>query len=303
MQCICNHEFIIYEIMEGSKTILGTPYREDDRVIVIAQFISEHLTTPGIEIEAKIGFLKISDNFPTFPHIVEVDLHKYNGRFESSLQPLMFYSILDQLKHTYKDFTYEETEDSLYTFHGKDTKIRQTVGKNNEVISVIKKTKIDDKNFLINSRGVGIRISANYEETLTEIPEGSRFSVIRKKKRHAFRYQYLEIDMTEVSMNNKLSYELEIEIVDFNFVKLHVDNFVSGTDRGGLVGISRKVWQNVLALAFHKPKAFIPRIQENKEFMEERESAYQQFNGPVRPVIGDYLYCIAKEKQNAEMVV
>lgn len=289
--------------MDFSKTILGTPYREDDRVIVIAHFISEYLTSPGVEIEAKIGSFKLSENFPNFSHAVEVDLHKCNGRFESSLQPLMFYSLLEQLKHIYTNFTYEETEDSLYTCQDRDSKIRQTVGKNGEVIAVIKKSKIADKNFLLNNCGVGLRISANYEEKLSEVPENSRFSVMRKKKRHAFRYQYLEVDMTEVSMNNKLSYELEIEIVDFNFVKVHVENFLTGSERGGLVGISRKMWQNALVLAFHKPKAFIPKLVESREFMEERDKTFDEIIGPIRPVIGDYLYCVSKEKKNAEMVV
>ena len=289
--------------MDFSKTILGVPYREDDRVILISKFIADHLTTPNVEIEAKIGTFKFSESIPAFSHIIELDLSRYGGRFESSLQPLMFYSLLDYLRHIIKEFIYEETEDSLYTCQGRDSKIRQTVNKNNEIISVIKKSKIAEKNFLLNSFGSGIRISANYEEKLDEVPQESRFSVMRKKKRHAFRYQYLEVDMTEVSMNNKLSYELEIEIVDFSFVKTHVDNFISGIDKGGLVGISRKIWQNALALAFHTPKASVPKIQENKDYMEERDRLYAAFIGPIRPVIGDYLYCISKEKENAEMVV
>jgi mRNA capping enzyme, beta chain len=289
--------------MDFSKTILGTPYREDDRVLLIAQFISEHLTSPGVEIEAKVGYIRSLDSFPAFSHIIELDLKKFGGRFESSLQPLMFKSLLETLKSLHKEYRYEETEDSLYTLRGQqDAKIRETIGKNNKVMSLIKKSKIADKNFLLSTLGIGIRISANYEETLTDIPEGSKFSVIRKKKRHAFRYQYLEIDLTEVNMNNKISYELEIEIIDFNFVKTHVDSYVLGADKGNLIGIARKIWQNALTLAFHRPKAVVARVEESKEFVEDREKAYNEFIGTVKPVIGDYLYCISKEKQNADLV-
>jgi hypothetical protein len=289
--------------MDFTKTILGLPYREDDRVLIAANFIAEHFNSPGIEIEAKIGSFKFHNSPPLITHITEIDLQSIGGRFESSLQPLMFFSLLDQLKAVCKDFTYEETEDSLYTCPGRDSKIRQTVGKNNQIIAIIKKTKLADKNFILNTSGLGIRISANFEETLAELPEDSRFSIMRKKKRFAFRYQYLEVDLTEVSMNNKITFELEVEIADYQFVKGHVDNYISGKEKGGLVGIARKIWQNVLALGFHKPKATVGRLQEDPSIMETRARAYDNVVGTVRPIIGDYLYCIAKEKENAEMVV
>lgn len=286
--------------MESSRTVLGTPYREDDRVILIAHFISEHFTNPGIEIEAKIGTFGFSNGNMFIPHISEIDMRRSEGRFESSLQPLMFFSLLDRLKNVCREFTYEETEDSLYTCSGRDNKIRQTVGANNEILATIKKSKIADKNFLLNLSGLGIRISANYEENLEKIPDGSKFSVLRQKKRHAFRYQYLEIDMTEVVMNNKPSYELEIEIADFSFVKTHVDNYISGADKGGLIAIARKIWQNALSLSFHKPRAIVARVSEKTEVLEKRNQAYIKHIGPVTPIIGDYLYCLSNEIDNLE---
>ena len=289
--------------MDFSKTILGAPYREDDRVLLMANFISEYLTSPEIEIEVKVGKFIFSEGTPPVSHISEIDLRKHGGRFESSIKPLLFYSLIDQLKQIYKDFTYQETEDSLYSCNEMDTKIRQTVGQDNQVLSLIKKSKIAEKNFLLNTYGDVIRISANKEEILNEIPENSRFSVIRKKKRHAFRYQYLEVDITDVEMNNKHSYELEIEIMDFNFVKNHVDNFVLGIEKGNLVGISRKIWQNALGLAFHKYKAPVPKVLERKDVFEEREKMYFEQIGEVRPVIGDYLYCISKETENTNIII
>lgn len=289
--------------MELSKTILGFPYREDDRVLNITNFVAEYLNNPNVEIEAKLGYFKSHENGFNVLHIQEFDPQKTGARFESSLQPLMFFSLLDSLKLACKEVTYTETEDHLYTCPGRDSKIRQTVNCNSEIIAIIKKTKIADKNFLLNCSGTGIRISANYEETLSEIPENSKFSIMRKKKRHAFRYQYLEVDLTEVSMNNKLTYEVEIEIVDFEFVKKHVENFVIGREKGVLVGICRKIWQNALSLSFHKPRASVVKVEENRQIMEERELAYQMHYGVTRPAIGDYLYCCALEKNNAEMVV
>lgn len=289
--------------MEISKTILGLPYREDDRVLSITNFVAEYLNNPCIEIEAKLGSFKFADGGMSIPHIQEFDPQRMGARFESSLQPLMFFSLLECLKVACKDVAYNETEDQLYSCSGRDSKIRQTVNSNGEIISIIKKTKIADKNFLLNSSGTGIRISANYEEILSEIPENSKFSIMRKKKRHAFRYHYLEIDLTEVSMNNKVTYEVEIEIIDFEFVKKHVENFVVGREKGGLVGICRKIWQNALSLSFHKPKASVVKVVENQQLMEERELAYKVHIGETKPVIGDYLYCCALDKNNAEMVV
>jgi hypothetical protein len=286
-----------------SRTIFGFPYREDDRVISITAFIAEHLTHPGVEIEAKVGSFRFKNESFAVPHILEIDSGSKAACFESSLQPLMFYSLLDSLKACCKDFVITETEDHLYTCSDRDSKIRQSVSRTGEVLSVIKKTRLADKNFVLNSGGLGLRVSANLEENLESLPENSKFSIMRKKKRFAFRYSYLEIDMTEVIMNNKASFELEIEIVDFNFVRSHVENFNSGKDKGSLIGISRKIWQNALALAFHKPKATVFKTQENSEIIKARDDAYGLFIGEVRPLIGDYLYCCALEKGSVEMAI
>lgn len=285
-----------------SRTILGFPYREDDRIIALANFIAEHLINPNIEIEAKIGKFRFKGEEIPVPHIIELTNTQQSPVFESSLQPLMFYSLLDTLKANCRDLVISETEDSLYRCSDKDSKIRQTMNTSGEVISTIKKTRLADKNYILNSTGLGLRISANYEENLNELPENSKFSVMRKKKRFAFRYQYLEIDMTEVTMNNKASYELEIEIVDFNFVRNHIENFNNGRDKGSLIGIARKIWQNALALSFHKPKATVYKSLENDVLMKTRDEAYEMNIGETRPLIGDYLYYCALEMNNAEMI-
>ncbi|OMJ71865.1 hypothetical protein SteCoe_29809 [Stentor coeruleus] len=253
--------------MESDRTILGTSYREDDRVILIAQFISKHFTNPSIEIEAKIGTFSFSSDNMFISHIREISMHRPKGCFESSLKPQMFFSLLDQLKNVCKDFTYEETKDSLYSCSGKDKKIRQTVGDNNKILATIKKSKIADKNFLLNNSGLGVRISANYEEAIDKIPERSKLKMLRRKKRHSFRYKYLEIDMTEVVMNNRKSYELEIEIADFCFVKGCVDNYIEGIDREGLINIAREIWQNLLSLSLYKPKIVDDKANEIAEFI------------------------------------
>ncbi|OMJ78617.1 hypothetical protein SteCoe_21542 [Stentor coeruleus] len=286
--------------MEISRTALGTPYREDDRIVLLAQFISEYYTSPNIEIEVKIGTFFLNSSTQQISHISEINMQNIPGRFESSLQPLMFFSLLELLKITCPNFIFFETEDSLYTCSDRNSKIRQTIGQNNEIIAIIKKTRIADKNFLINSHGSGIRISANIEEGIDKIPEESKFYVLRKKKRYSFRHLYLVIDLTEVSMNNKVFYEAEIEIVDFPFVKTHANNFLLGLDKGGLIGIARKIWQNSLALSYHKPKAMVVRVSENLELMEDRERVYKKFIGSDFPLIGDYLFCIAKELENVE---
>ena len=199
--------------MDFSKTVLGLPYQEDDRVLIIAKFISENLINADTEIELKIGKFKFYQGTPCFSHAVEIDLKKYEGRFESSLQPLMFTSLLETLKSLHKDFTYTETQDFMYNSQERDTKIRQTIGQNQEVLSVIRKSKIAEKNFLVDQSGLGLRISANYEEKILEIPEGAKMSVMRKKKRYAFRYQYLEIDLTEVGETREDDNEEEHNLI------------------------------------------------------------------------------------------
>lgn len=286
--------------MEISKTALGTPYREDDRIVLLAQFISDYYTSPNVEIELKIGTFFLNSSTQQISHITEIDMQNTQGRFESSLQPLMFFSLLELLKITCPSFIFLETEDSLYTCSDRNSKIRQSVGPNNEIIATIKKTRIADKNFLLNTYGSGIRISANIEEGVEKIPEESKFYVLRKKKRYSFRHLYLNIDLTEVTMNNKALYEAEIEIVDFAFVKAYASNFLLGIDKGGLIAIARKIWQNALALSYHKPKAMVIKVPEKLEFMEDRERVYKKFIESVFPLIGDYLFCIAKELANAE---
>ncbi|CAG9333965.1 unnamed protein product [Blepharisma stoltei] len=279
-----------------SRTALGNPYYSDDRVILLANFLAEYLVEPGIEIEAKIGNFIFQEEKPDFKQISMIDLQRYRGRFESDISALTFISLMEKLKENSVPFTFIETEDTLYSSKKKNSKIRQTINSNNEVIATIEKSRLADINFLINpTTGLGFRISANTEINLEEIPQESSVSAIRKKARHSFRYQYLELDFTEASMGGKKSFEVELEIADVPFVKNHVDSFLSGKDRNSLLGIANKIWNNVLAMAYHRPKAPLPHIKENEEVLKARNEKYESHWGNTHPVIGDYLYEIILE--------
>lgn len=230
-----------YTNME-SRTALGNPYYSDDRVILVANFLAEYLNEPGIEVEAKIGKFTFHGETPDIKQMSMIDLGKYRGKFESDSNSITFISLMEKLKENRIPFQFIETEDTLYSGSSNKSKIRQSINKENEIVATIEKTRLNDINFLINpATGLGFRISANTEIVLPEIPDNVSVSAVRKKARHAFRYQYLEFDFTEALMNNKKTYEIELEIADVPFVKNHVDNYISGKDRNSLIGIANKI--------------------------------------------------------------
>mmetsp|Transcript_949 Transcript_949/g.2278 ORF Transcript_949/g.2278 Transcript_949/m.2278 type:complete len:294 (-) Transcript_949:4663-5544(-) len=289
-----------------SKTILNTPYTFDDRVILLANFLSDYITEPGVEIEAKIGHFRFTKAAPQISHITLLDYQTTPFNFESSMNPQYFQSLLGFMISAGHQPVVSDTADHLYNCNERFAKVRKTCNPvTQDVIEVTKKTKLFDLNFLVNaSTGMGFRISANREEILDAVNPAHRFSGTRLKNRHSFALKYLELDMTKAKMegHEQQSYEVELEIKDVEFVKQHAEVFQTGADLGPLLGIANKVWNNILALVQFNapaPRPVWKKDHEFQQFDQRRTVAYEGAVGCVKPVIGDYLFHVAAELQAA----
>jgi len=286
-------------IIMSSLTLLGTHYLLDDRVNLVAEFLAEHLTQHNIEIEAKIGRFEFTDNKPYFQHISWLNHSVTPFRFNSSLNHLTFTSLIDNCRKQKLNCNFAQTQDTIYRTKLKASKLRQTCDQEGNILATVLKTRVKDLNILVNPEtGLGFRLSANIEEPLDSIPENSKLVYMRNKSRHEFEFQYLRLDLTEVQANQHRSFEVELEISDLEFVRKHVEGYVNGGDTSSLLGVANKLWQNVLAVAFHRPRAPIPEAEEPQAFKTQRENKYAQHWGGVKPIIGDYLYEIAGEAKD-----
>lgn len=289
-----------------SKTILNTPYTFDDRVILLANFLSDYITEPGVEIEAKIGHFRFTKAVPQISHITLLDYQTTPFTFESSMSPQYFQSLLAFMIAAGHQPEVKDTQDHLYNCNERFAKIRKTCqAATQEVLEISKKTKLFDLNFLVNAaNGMGFRISANREEILESVNPALRYSGSRFKNRHAFQIKYLELDMTKAKMegHEQQSYEVELEIKDVEFVRLHAEAFQNGGDFAPLLGIANKVWNNILALVQFNapaPRPIWKKDHEFQQFDQRRSVAYEAAVGAVKPVIGDYMFNVAAELQAA----
>jgi hypothetical protein len=289
-----------------SKTILNTAYTFDDRVILLANFLKDYITEPGVEIEAKIGHFRFSKASPLISHITLLDYQTTPFTFESSMNPQYFQSLLAYMKTVGHQAETKETQDHLYNCNERFAKVRKTCdAASQEVIEIVKKSKLFDLNFLVNTAtGMGFRISANREEPLEAVNPALRFSGTRHKSRSSFQLKYLCLDMTKAKMDGheQPSFEIELEIKDVDFVRQHAETFQNGGDLGPLLGIANKVWNNILALVQFNapaPRPVWKRDHEFQQFDKRRSEVYEGVVGGVKPVIGDYLFQLSAEVQAA----
>lgn len=287
-----------------SKTILGTDYQIDDRIKLLANFLSDYSMEPNIEIEAKVGIFHFNRVIPNFSHVTLLDHASTPFRFESNLPETLFQSIMDKLAELNRKFEYHEMEDHIYSASG-NSKLRRVISSDGQILRVEKKTSLYSLNFLVNpATGMGFRITASKEELIEDIPPTAKCNLIRHKKRHSFPFDYLSLDFTKVEVPSRkngsgVSHELEFEISDINFVRKHVEDYQTNVNKNYLLGIAQKIYYNVLSLATFNAPAPRPAWEGDLEFQrfeDERKKIYTDSLGYVQPIVGDYMFSICQEQ-------
>lgn len=284
-------------------SLLGTRYANDDRVELLANFIAHYLSESDIEIEAKVGYYRFKGPTPRVSHITLLDTASTHFSFESSVDKQYFESLQQEVRKRGLKETPSHTEDMVYSCNEPMAKERKTVNLATEPHSVLEcshKAKLYDLNFLMNpDSGLGIRISANKEYRLTSEPTG-KFLLSRIKQRSSFAYEYFSLDLTKVQQGRSSSCEVELEICDPDFVRRFLEPFRNGSDRGPLYSIAHKFWQNALALAQHRATQPVPvwrGSDADLRVLEANQQAlFHQVFGSAPPLLGDYLYTVARER-------
>lgn len=284
-------------------TLLGSPYANDDRVVLLANFLADYLADSDIEIEAKVGTYRFREMTPRVSHITLLDPRATPFSFQSSVDPRYF----DTLQHTLRSRGLKEsvshTEDLVYDCNEPFAKERKTVETATQtVVECSHKAKLYDLNFLLNPDScLGIRISANKEYRLPAEPTG-KFLLSRVKHRSSFAYEYFSLDMTKVLQQRTETCEVELEISDPNFVRGFVGPFLNGADRNSLFSIAHKFWQNALALAQYRAPLPAPVWRgadaEVRVLEANQQAVFRQVFSSEPPLVGDYLYTVARELAN-----
>ncbi|ORX42028.1 mRNA triphosphatase CET1 [Piromyces finnis] len=203
----------------------------DDSINVISKFLENHLGTPNIEIEGKLG--KIMDNNTKdriwLPVQSETVLVNQRGwRFVSDMtmeQHRNYNQILNKLvndgnkpnaKSAFFSYRHIHQIDSFYQVPGHKEKLRLSTDKStNNVISFIKKVNIGHLNIFLPNSPLDLRISINIEEQMDQSLIKDIDAIYeRQKDRLSYKSHALQIDLTQVQEPNhdKKLHELELEL-------------------------------------------------------------------------------------------
>lgn len=276
----------------------------DDRVRVITDFIASHIKREGVEIEAKIGYYTLKTRgveyskkrLFTCRHITL--LNGDAAVFKSEVPKNIFHCIKESLvkKTEPSSHTLVSVLDNIYSSRNRNEKFRESLLKSGESLGCLMKKRVEDLNFIVDANsGLGFRLSANVEEHLERIPEGSRLVFQRDKTRESFSLGNYRYDLTCVDTQNGKTYEVELEMLNVGQVKYFTELYRDGLDRELLFNVANELWGKLLKLLDLRPKTQVESVEEEPEYRNKRKEEYSKCWGDSRPVIGDYLFEIAKE--------
>lgn len=159
-----------------------------------------------VEIECRLGFLE-------------------NRRFNPNIKENLYETAIEELSHKGFIMTEEETVDTFFSMGRKNIRNTQFILPLNKQDELITKDRIINKDIEIDSCCSHIRISAAHEMPIKKPAHGmGRPSYTRMKKRKSFVADIFSIDISEVTSQNKQkSYEIEIELTNFDFVSKNMD--------------------------------------------------------------------------------
>jgi polynucleotide 5'-triphosphatase len=224
-------------------TIMGGAPLVDDRVRNLVNFILQHVTAPGVEIEAKLGLLIQKYQgvraCGLLPVICETPIRPDVAseiRFESSVHHTVFAHLNTELNRrveataSYPDagsrVKYLRTREVDLFWPNKVRETRRVLVDSKtgveslERIRVQRKNRLGDLNFLCPASALDVRYSASLEENApAPLLGGADPPKRRAKDRISYKFDSLSIDITAVEMTdpeanlfNHSTHEIEIEV-------------------------------------------------------------------------------------------
>lgn len=219
------------------KTIMGVAPLVDDRVRYVVNFILEHVDSPDVEIEAKLGALIEKSNevraIELVPVLCETPIRYESNkdtRFQSDVGGEVFARLNARLNQRVEATAELKTGrvhhlrtremDVYWPGRIRETKVRKTAPDGTEYYKTIRvqsKKRLGDLNVLCPNKIADIRYSASREEDCS-IPPDAAPQMQRIKDRISYKYEYLSIDITCVEMQEQIrnepsvTFEVEVEI-------------------------------------------------------------------------------------------
>ncbi|KAI3636643.1 hypothetical protein MIR68_005332 [Amoeboaphelidium protococcarum] len=231
------------------KCILGDS-PADQVVQAILDFIYAYLDYPNVEIEARFGVLidrrtRQRLRLPIVNEAVLDDEMSQDIKFESNMQldlHKQFNQLLNKrVTETQKAFTdsgdadadsgdkqdlrvkYKHLReiDEVYQIAG-NNKVRVTKDKaTGKVLKTIKKQKIDQMHIHVPYSQFDVRIAVATEDA-AQLPENAsslRAESVRQKDRLSYVYGDVQVDLTQVTSDQGLLHELEMEMLNVDYLQ------------------------------------------------------------------------------------
>eukprot|EP00178_Gracilaria_changii_P009535 TRINITY_DN2783_c0_g1_i1.p1 TRINITY_DN2783_c0_g1~~TRINITY_DN2783_c0_g1_i1.p1 ORF type:complete len:431 (+),score=66.15 TRINITY_DN2783_c0_g1_i1:137-1294(+) len=233
-----NIRYVEKIVYEEPTTILGVPPLVDDRIRHVVDFILKHVNSNEVEIEVKLGQLFEKENGLRATTVLPVKCEtsmdpktNQGTRFESNVGEKAFYTLNNTLNKRV-ELTERETKNKVHYTRTKHLdvhwpgKVRETKelrkspdgSEYYQTIRVQSKTRLGDMNVICPLSLLDMRYSASLEKD-AQIPPNSTPSRQRMKDRISYKYEYLSIDITCVTMESlagqaegQRTFEVEVEI-------------------------------------------------------------------------------------------
>lgn len=166
---------------------------------------------PTFEIECRLGY----------------PVNHGKQRFDPDIGKINFMKIKEALSETGFVMKYEQTTDKIYTVpsdKGTPINVRITSYKDepNKWVTIIKNKVYNVDHPQATPENASVRVSVSTETPYPDFVAPTRSETtlpfVRKKKRSSFIADIFSIDMSEVNVNSKITYEVEVELNNTNYV-------------------------------------------------------------------------------------
>lgn len=296
----------VIAVPEEQSTILGVPPLVDDRVRVLVNFILQHVTEPGIEVEAKLGVLiekyKQVRATDLVPVICETPLRPEQAsdtRFESAVHHTFFAHLNAELNQRV-DATgigedlkarvmYVRTKEIDFFWPGKIRETRRFVRdpatgeESYERVRVQRKTRLGDLNFMCPFNLLDVRYSASKEADVS-LPSNNGPDPRRQraKERISYKFECLSVDITavettdpEAGLFKNTTHEIEVEIDESADLFGEVQKYRAGDPDSQLFRIASSLVNTVRLLMEEVGKA-AANAEQQQQGQEQEQMQFQQ---------------------------
>lgn len=297
----------VIAVPEEQNTILGVPPLVDDRVRVLVNFILQHVTEPGIEIEAKLGILiekyKQVRAVDLVPVVCETPLRPEQAsdtRFESAVHHTFFAHLNSELNHRV-DATgigddpktkvmYLRTKEIDFFWPGKVRETRKCVrdpvtgSETYKRIRVQRKTRLGDLNFMCPFNLLDVRYSASKEDSDVSLPMNNAPDPRRQraKERISYKFESLSVDITavettdpEAGLFGTPTHEIEVEVDESADLYGEVQKYRAGDPESQLFRIASSLVNTVRLLMEEVGKAAANAEQQQQQEQEQLQMHQQ----------------------------